>query len=240
MSCLTPQGLRGSTLLRNPPGIGLRALNQTPPHRPLIADSFTAPLEARNKSVGRRTQRVPRLPHQRGTDAFVCQPSDPGDFSQLLTVAPLIGVHAAPGRLHLHHESHDRAAQVDFITRLQPGTPRIAMHLEAHPIAHDARPAIGPSGVPAVVEQPVLAGRVVVVDVRMLPRDGPVHLAVLDKRQVVAPAHAPVAIHIHFAPDMQTRLRDRQFRRIGASRSHYQAGRVRGFPTKITTELDRL
>jgi hypothetical protein len=39
---------------------------------------------------------------------------------------------------------------------------------------------------------------------------------------------------------MHTRLRDRQFRRIRAARSHYQAGRLRGFPTKITTELDRL
>jgi hypothetical protein len=39
---------------------------------------------------------------------------------------------------------------------------------------------------------------------------------------------------------MHPRLRDRQFRGIRAALSHYQAGRVRGFPTKITTELDRL
>src|SRR5664280_3177539 len=97
------------------------------------------------------------------------------------------------------------------------------MHFEAYAIAHDSRPAIGASRVPAVVEQPVLARGVVVVDVRMLPRDGPVHVAILDERQVVAPGHAAVAIHVHFAPDMHPRLLDGQFRRIGAALPHYQA-----------------
>jgi hypothetical protein len=47
-----------------------------------------------------------------------------------------------PTSLRLHHESHDGAAQVDFVSGLQPGAPRIAMYLEAHPVAHDARPSI--------------------------------------------------------------------------------------------------
>ena len=40
-------------------------------------------------------------------------------------------------------ENHDGAAQVDFIARFQPRAPGIAMHLDAHAVAHDARAAIG-------------------------------------------------------------------------------------------------
>src|SRR5215831_6032137 len=112
-------------------------------------------------------------------------------------------------------ESDHRAAQVDLIARLETKAFRGAVDLLSQAVAHDPEAAVAVGfaawGVPAVVEQPVLAGLLLVDDVRMLARDASVDGAVLVKCEIV-PAHRTVSpVHVGRPADVGAGLAQGDF-----------------------------
>ena len=99
--------------------------------------------------------------------------------------------HATGHHLFQFEEDH-RAAEVDFVPRFQPGPPRIAMNFAAHAVAYDPGAALGAALIKAVVEEAVLAGRAVVLNVRVLAGDGAIDVAVFHECQIVAAVQAAV------------------------------------------------
>src|SRR5881392_3603211 len=117
--------------------------------------------------------------------------------------------HATGHHLFQFEEDH-RAAEVDFVPRLQPGPPGIAVNFAAHAVAYDPGAALGAALVKAIVEEAVFAGGAVVLNVRVLAGDGAVDVIVFHEGQIVAAVQALVPgsavrgipVDVHLAADI--------------------------------------
>ena len=79
---------------------------------------------------------------------------------------------------------------MDLVAGEEPGSARVPMHFLSHAVANDPQAAIAlalvAAFVPAIVEQPVLAGLLLVQNVGVLARYGAVDGIVFSERQIVA------------------------------------------------------
>ena len=62
---------------------------------------------------------------------------------------------------------HYCLSEMDLVACLQPGSAGVAVDFDARSLTHDAEAAIGPAFIPAVVEDAILAGLSVVIDMRV-------------------------------------------------------------------------
>src|SRR5579871_2270727 len=102
------------------------------------------------------------------------------------------------------------------------------MHLLPHAFAHDPQSAIVLSAaarIPAIIEQAVLARRLVMDDVSMLARDRAVDGSILHKREIVAAGQTLGLVNILQPADVGARLQQRDFRSICDACGHHQARR---------------
>src|SRR5262249_4252246 len=117
---------------------------------------------------------------------------------------------------------HDRLSEVDLVACFQAGSAGIAVDFDAGALANNAEAAIGAALVPAVVENAILAGFSVVVDMRVLACDGSIGVLIRDEGQIVSAVHSSVAVDVDLAPDVSARLVQEQLIDRGVSPADHE------------------
>src|SRR5258708_5460424 len=80
-----------------------------------------------------------------------------------------------------------RLPEADLVARQQARSALVAMDVLSHAVPDDPQSAVGPAFIPTIVEQAVLAGLLVMQNVRVLARYRAVDGIVFGERKIVAP-----------------------------------------------------